>query len=226
MKIIQYLLLFLLSIIQTVFAEDSELLLVKEALKGSLSEKVKKLDVEYDYQENLANQVGNPSFVRVTRVAQKYGAFNAKIYYTDNSIKDIAGRYRAYSEVPMAKRYIKRGEVLSESDLEPTNVDITHNEQNIIGANDQVVGLQAKRDLQPGRCIRNTDLKLPTVIEEKDEVTLIYKTKSIEVKATGQALKSGAIGDHIKVKNTRSNKTISGVVVNKGVVQVNRENHE
>ncbi|MCC2646372.1 MAG: flgA [Rickettsiaceae bacterium] len=214
-----------LLLISPVFAEDSELLLVREALKNSLSNKVHKIDVEYDYLQDDKTASASPSFVRVTRVVQKHGTFNARVYYTDNSAKEISGRYKAFTEVPMVKRYIKRGEVLSEEDLSHSDIDITKSEQNIINNNEHIVGLQAKRDLQPGYVLKNSDLSHPSLIKENDEVTLIYKTNAIEVKATGIALKAGAAGDTIKVKNDRSNKIISGVIVAKGMVQVNRDNH-
>jgi flagella basal body P-ring formation protein FlgA len=224
MSYIKYLSVFLL-IISPAFAEDSELLLVREALKNSLSNKVHKIDVEYDYLQDDKTASASASFVRVTRVVQKHGTFNARVYYTDNSAKEISGRYKAFTEVPMVKRYIKRGEVLSEEDLGQSDIDITKSEQNIINNNEHIVGLQAKRDLQPGYALKNSDLSHPVLIKENDEVTLIYKSKAIEVKATGVALKAGAAGDTIKIKNDRSNKIISGVVVAKGMVQVNRDNY-
>ncbi|MDF2965534.1 MAG: flgA [Rickettsiaceae bacterium] len=225
MAIIRFLSVFLLTI-NLANAEDSELMLVKEALKSSLSSKVNKIDVEYDYLNNQIGQTATPSFVRVTRVVQKHGTFNARIYYIDNTAKEISGRYRAYTEVPMVKRYIKRGEVVSEEDLGRSTVDITRSEHNVISNTEQVVGLQARHDLQPGYTLKISDLSRPTLIRENDEVTILYKASSIEVKATGLALKAGGLGEAIKVKNERSNKVITGVIVGRGVVQVKRNHNE
>jgi flagella basal body P-ring formation protein FlgA len=225
MAIIRFLSVFLLTI-NLANAEDSELMLVKEALKSSLSSKVNKIDVEYDYLNNQIGQTATPSFVRVTRVVQKHGTFNARIYYIDNTAKEISGRYRAYTEVPMVKRYIKRGEVVSEEDLGRSTVDITRSEHNVISNTEQVVGLQARHDLQPGYTLKISDLSRPTLIRENDEVTILYKASSIEVKATGVALKAGGLGEAIKVKNERSNKVITGVIVGRGVVQVKRNHNE
>ncbi len=207
------------------FANDGELLLVKSALKNSLSNKVEKLDVEYDYINSEILASTPPSFVRVARVTPKLGTFKAKVYYVDNTSKEIIGKYRAFTEVPMVKRFIKKGEVIAHEDLASSQVDITRHEQNFIN-HEQAIGFQAQRDLQPGYSLRIHDLSRPTIIQENDNIIILYKSNNINVEASGQALKSGVLGENIKVKNERSGKIMSGVVISKGMVEVGRGNYE
>lgn len=208
------------------FGEDTELLLIKNALKNSLSNKVEKIDIEYDYVNNNELKNNTATIVRIIRVMPKYGTFKARVYYLDNSAKEIQGKYRAFTEVPMVNRYIKQGEILSEEHLSQKSLDITKNDQIAINDISQIVGQQVKRDLMPGYIIKSTDLIAPTPIKVNDEVTMFYQNKNIEVKATGYAVKAGAVGDIIPVKNERSHKIVSGKVIGKGLVQVNREHYD
>jgi flagella basal body P-ring formation protein FlgA len=207
------------------FSEDAELLLVKSALKNTLSNKVDKIDIEYDYADGQGVKNSDATIVRVTRIMPKFGAFKARIYYLDNTAKEIHGKYRAFTEAPMVNRYIKQGEILSEQDLSQGSLDITKNDQTFVSGVEQIIGQQVKRDLLPGYVLKNSDLIAPTMVKVNDEVTVFYQNPNIEVKASGHAMKAGAVGDVILVKNDRSNKIISGKVIGKGLVQVNGDHH-
>lgn len=223
MNIILYLLLILANILPAVAQpaiDDKELLLIQGALKNNLSSKVEKIDLEYDYVAPYDTNAG-PSFARITKITPKLGLFKGKIYYNDNSIREVSGQYRAFTQVPVVNRYVKIGEILSIEDLTFSDIDITKSDQNILNQHSQIIGHQIKRNLSPGAAIKVADLIKPALVQAGEPLTILYKSNEIEIKATGQALKNASIGEIVKVKNDRSDKIIAGKVIGKGIVQIN-----
>lgn len=51
-------------------------------------------------------------------------------------------------------------------------------------------------------------------------VTIVANVGGIEVRMKGKALKSGALGDWVSVKNVSSKRQIEGRVTDAGVIQV------
>jgi flagella basal body P-ring formation protein FlgA len=64
------------------------------------------------------------------------------------------------------------------------------------------------------------------VIKNADPVNIIYSSGSINLKTSGIALRAGAVGDMIKVKNGTSGIVVLGKIINNNTVQVSGDNHE
>jgi len=84
----------------------------------------------------------------------------------------------------------------------------------------QVVGMETRTVLYPGRPIRLSDIGRPAVIERNQISTLIYAKGAIFITAEGRALDRGGIGDRIRAMNLSSRKTIIGVVTAPGIIEV------
>jgi len=68
--------------------------------------------------------------------------------------------------------------------------------------------------------IKISDISNPPVIKNNDPVNIVYSSGVINLKTTGVALGSGAVGDMIKVKNGTSGAVILGQIINKNTIQV------
>jgi len=75
--------------------------------------------------------------------------------------------------------------------------------------------------LRAGQPIRNGDVRAPVVVAKGSLVTMILKTRNMILTSKGRAIENGAIGDTVKIMNTRSKTVIEAVVAGANRVTVN-----
>ena len=85
---------------------------------------------------------------------------------------------------------------------------------------DEVEGKVTKKTLLPNHAIYVSALRDPFAVNRGTQVRLIFDGGSLQITALGVPLEEGAIGDLIKVRNADSGLTISGIIVDNGVVRV------
>jgi flagella basal body P-ring formation protein FlgA len=84
----------------------------------------------------------------------------------------------------------------------------------------EVVGLEARVILYPGRPIRLDQLGMPAVVERNQVVTLVYRAGGLTIETEGRALARAGVGDSLRVMNLASKKTVTGRVSDDGAVEV------
>ncbi len=84
-----------------------------------------------------------------------------------------------------------------------------------------VVGMEARVNLYPGRPLLTRDLGLPTVVERNATVPLIYRAGGLTITLEGRALGRAGEGEVVRVMNLSSRNTVSGVATATGAVIVN-----
>jgi flagella basal body P-ring formation protein FlgA len=89
---------------------------------------------------------------------------------------------------------------------------------------EEVLGLAARRALQPGRVIRHADLTKPELVARNETVTIIYEVPGIVLTIRGKAMEPGALGDLINVLNVQSKRTVQATVTGPGRVTVGATN--
>ncbi|WP_306004461.1 flagellar basal body P-ring formation chaperone FlgA [Aquicoccus porphyridii] len=85
---------------------------------------------------------------------------------------------------------------------------------------DDVIGLEARVALYPGRAIRPRDVGPPAMVERNQLVLLVFSRGGLEIRAEGRALDRAGRGEMIKVMNTASRNIVMGVVRPDGTVLV------
>lgn len=83
---------------------------------------------------------------------------------------------------------------------------------------DEAIGLTSKRALQPGKPITRNELVQPVLVKRDQPVMIVSHMDGITASMPGVALKNGRKGDVIKIRNSSSQRIISGVVDDTGVV--------
>lgn len=81
-----------------------------------------------------------------------------------------------------------------------------------------IIGARLKRNLQQSAAIYARNICL---VCKGEEVTIIAKSATFEIKAAGIALSNGSIGEQVRIKNHRSGKIVSGRVNSLNNVLVN-----
>ncbi|MBE3640221.1 flagellar basal body P-ring formation chaperone FlgA [Mangrovicoccus algicola] len=125
-----------------------------------------------------------------------------------------AGVPRADSVV--TARPVRVGTVLTAEDVALQEVEIP----GALGDLREAVGLQASRNLFPGRAIMPADLQEPHVVSRNQTVLLHFERGALRISTEGRALDGGAPGDMIRVTNETSRITVTGKVMPDGSITV------
>lgn len=122
--------------------------------------------------------------------------------------------------IPVAARAITRGEQLTAAHLTNQLVNISSIRQGYALRSENIIGKEAKRNIGQGEPIKTGALDAITAIRRGETVTLKAQTGSINVISAGIALADGRIGQKIRVRNSSSERIVTGTVLTHGVVQI------
>ena len=200
--------------------------MIKDLITDKLGAQVTDIELKFDSSTKLheaksyQDQIKN---VQLLYFAPNYATFKVSITSNNDTTIELAGRYTAYIQVPVTVRSIVHGGIITESDISSTRTPLGKMKGGYIESIDQVVGMQARRNLGSGVLIRNSDVVKPTLIRQNDSVSIIYNQSNIKLRTIGVALQSGAMGDNIKVKNESTGIVVHGCVKGKNLVEVGEE---
>ena len=82
------------------------------------------------------------------------------------------------------------------------------------------IGLEVRRNISQGAPLIKSSIQQPMAIKRGEIVTIAAKAGTITVNTTGSALNDGRLGQKIRVRNSQSNRVITGRVVAEGKVQI------
>lgn len=85
---------------------------------------------------------------------------------------------------------------------------------------EDVIGLETRVAIYKGRPILLQEIGAPTIVERNQIVPLKFSAGALAISAEGRALDRGGAGDSIRVMNTTSRTTVSGVIRADGTVSV------
>jgi flagella basal body P-ring formation protein FlgA len=134
----------------------------------------------------------------------------------------ISVTIKTLKNVVIASRSISKGDILSKFHLSVVEKEIGNSYMKYFSSTDGLMGKEITRNINAGEIIKPNLVKNPLVIKRGELVSIISRKIGLEVRSIGKALQNGALGDTIRVTNTKSKKTIDGVVIGSGKVQVNR----
>lgn len=83
-----------------------------------------------------------------------------------------------------------------------------------------LLGLEVKRRVYDGRVLTERDVGPRSAVKENMVVDVVWQAGTLSLAMSGRALESGAVGDHIRVLNTTTARTIRGVVIGDGTVEL------
>lgn len=122
--------------------------------------------------------------------------------------------------VPVLARNIARGEAITADDLTTTTVNETQMVNNVLSANDAIVGRIALQDLRAGQLVHGFNITRAIAVERGKLVTIIYSMPMMNLTAQGVARDQGGIGDAIRVANSKSNTVMTAEVIDANTVRI------
>jgi flagellar basal body P-ring formation protein FlgA len=85
---------------------------------------------------------------------------------------------------------------------------------------DSLVGKAARRTLLPGLPIPSNAVGEPKVVALGAMVRIVYQEGGLTISTYGSALRAGAVGDVIPVRNNETGLTVSGTIEQDGSIRV------
>ncbi|MBN2759194.1 MAG: flagellar basal body P-ring formation protein FlgA [Rhodobacteraceae bacterium] len=123
----------------------------------------------------------------------------------------------AWADGLVATRLIRATEVLQPGDVAPQRAATA---PGVASDPAQVVGLEARVAIYPGRPVRLADLGPAAVIERNEAVVMIYRQGGLTIVSEGRALGRAALGESVTVMNGTSRQSVQGRVISFGQVEV------
>lgn len=194
---------------------------------------INKLNLQNANNANLNIEFSAPSIypmdsqeidkMEITYFSMKNYSFNLQVIMKNGRHFFLYGKYYGTIGIPVTNQYIKFGNLLTTNNLVLQHITL----EKILGTDyliniDDIIGMEARRNLPCGIALRAKDLANPIVIRPKDKVTIIYSGDNLEIKILGIAIDKGGIGDNVKIKNEKTGKILHGVILDSNIVQVNK----
>ncbi len=135
----------------------------------------------------------------------------------------LFGRWFELTDVFVLTRDVSRGEIIQAEDLVQTTIRKNRLKDDIVLAKEDLEGKQALRDIKADKPISSKDIREEVVVKKGATVGVIYKHKGLQITARAEALEDGAKGQRIKLLNTKSQKELTGRVLDKNTVEIAAE---
>ncbi|RXJ72892.1 flagella basal body P-ring formation protein FlgA [Veronia nyctiphanis] len=135
----------------------------------------------------------------------------------DNWQLYVPVKIRILSPVVTAARPLDRGVALSAADLVVQMVDVGFQRGQTYTDKSSLIGSRVKRTVGIGQPIQGTDI---CMVCRNDEVYINAASGPINITAKGTALSDGALGDRIKVRNSKSRRIVDATITAVGEVKV------
>ncbi|MFH1687354.1 MAG: flagellar basal body P-ring formation chaperone FlgA [bacterium] len=134
--------------------------------------------------------------------------------------RQVRLRIKLLGEVLVVQDRVNRSMPMSQVQTELARRDVTELKERPIVDRAELVGYQSRRNLQRGEILTAGDIELIPDVVNGNDVEIVYVDGFCRVTAPGRVLEKGSIGDHIRVKNTATNKVIVARVVDGSAVAV------
>mgnify|MGYP001237017109 CR=1 FL=1 len=194
---------------------------VNTSLKQALNDKAGLDNLELVVNENLSGMTlpkGEPATADVQDI--RYNPQDSSFVATllapsaERPLKrfKVTGYAHKLIEVPTLASSVKRGDIISASDIEMIELRENMLSRNVITNLADLQGMAAAKDISSSEPIRTMDIALPQLVERGGQLTIIYKAGTMSLTAKGKALQNGARGELIRIVNLASNKNLQGMV--------------
>ncbi|MBA1146955.1 flagellar basal body P-ring formation protein FlgA [Ectothiorhodospiraceae bacterium WFHF3C12] len=125
-----------------------------------------------------------------------------------------------FMEVVVTRHPLSSGQRISAADLTMARKNTARLPYGYYERIEPVVGQAVRQPLAAGDVVRPATLAEPTLVQRGQELILVADTGSVQVSMSGVALENGARGERIRVRNTRSGRTVEGTVLDSHRVNV------
>ncbi|GIL16691.1 MAG: hypothetical protein BroJett040_04420 [Oligoflexia bacterium] len=131
----------------------------------------------------------------------------------------VSGVIKVMKKSAVATRQLSPGVRVQDSDIQMSLVDITFS-NDALASVDEIRGQQLARAISVHQPIYKSDIKRELAIQRGQVIKAIIGNEVFEVTSQATAEEGGFVGDLIKIKNTETQKILSGQIIERGVVRI------
>lgn len=129
---------------------------------------------------------------------------------------------KIYDKVLVARRPIRRGQLIRGSDLSRVRKNLSANRGNpYLTKMADAVGKRAKRPIGVNEALRQGMVAAPAAVPEGGRVFLEYRSRGLVLSVPGVAMVQGKVGQFIPVRNLETGKIVHGILGADERVRVN-----
>lgn len=175
----------------------------------------------WDGEVEVQHQGAVPDGRLVSPASIVPGTSAATLRFRDASGKErsLAVRLTWSQAVLVLTRSVKKDEPLRASDVVVRQIRI--GKPGVYASRpEEVVGRSLRKNLSQGEPVLLNLISSVPIIERGKSVTIVVHSGGLTVRARGEALESGGLGDTIKVRNVSGKTVVSAVVTGKDTVEV------
>lgn len=132
----------------------------------------------------------------------------------------VTVRVEAERNVVVTRRSLRRGAVLAASDLIVEPMPVSDLPEGWLADSAPAVGKRLKRSLAAGAPVSAQQLEQPPAVRRGQRVKLELRHGGLRIEGFGRAQQDGRPGEWIRVRNTASNREVTGRVSEDGVIRV------
>jgi flagella basal body P-ring formation protein FlgA len=132
----------------------------------------------------------------------------------------VATKIAGFSKVVVARRSVKRNDIIGEDDVELIEMNVVRLPADAILEIDEAVGKRVKHSLSPGAVLRGSWVEEPPLVNKGDVVKIVAQKGNLRITTLGEAIKKGCKGDRIRVINIDTRRSLYARVLDEKTVQV------
>lgn len=148
------------------------------------------------------------------------GQFLAEAVLPDGASARLSGLASPLVAVPVPVRSVPAGSVLTEADLRVAEIHAARVGPLAVYEVSEVVGMEARQALAPGRPVMRQSVTPPVVIERGDLVTLSYLRGGLSLNVSARAMSAAHAGGEVRVVNLSSNALVNAVATGPGKARI------
>jgi flagella basal body P-ring formation protein FlgA len=131
----------------------------------------------------------------------------------------VTGSLQTKSRAFVTTKNMQMGERLESTELRTEEIELGY-ASDAFASEQDFLGRVLNKGVSLGRPIYKSDLKKEMVVSRGQMIRVLSGNEMFEVSSQMQAEESGAVGDYVKLKNTETQKMLSGQVIERGLVRV------
>lgn len=133
----------------------------------------------------------------------------------------VPGTIRTYAQVVVATTSIPMNTQLTDSELLLEEQDVSLLHRGYFTDIQQVRGFVTKRPIPAGQVLTPITVDPAKLVKKGEQVVIIAEGPGISIRAVGEAMTDGALGQIIQVRNTKTSKVVEGRIAAPGQIKVN-----
>jgi flagella basal body P-ring formation protein FlgA len=129
---------------------------------------------------------------------------------------------KTYQAVLVLTQPLQRGDTITRQHLSLERRDVSNLRGDFITDIEQIQNKQAVRPMQTGTLISMRNITEPKLVKRGDKISITSVLPDFAIRMNGLAMMDGVKGQTIRIKNQSSGRIINGIVIEPGLVSVNR----